>query len=366
MVDPHVTPSGLLDALHERARAILPESVLAYYDSGAGDGISAGEAVAAWDAWRLRPRVLRDVTSVSTATRLLGVDLDAPVAVAPSAAHRLAHPRGEAATAAGVAASGSLLILSTRSTTRMDVVAALGAPWWMQVYVLRDRGLSDEIARQAAVHGAKALVLTGDTPVVGPKPQGPVPGELRSAPADGMGASTPSERLLPVLETRPDDALMQARDVTVADIARLGEVSGLPVLVKGVLRADDARMCLEAGAAGVVVSNHGGRQLDGAIPSAWALPQVVEAVEGRAPVLVDGGIRTARHVLTALALGADAALVGRPVLWALAIGGADGVSDLLRTLSNDLAVQLALAGCRNGSDAGPDLIWQPRSTGRSV
>jgi 4-hydroxymandelate oxidase len=353
MDDSHVMPSELLDALHERARAILPDSVLAYYDSGAGDGITVAQAPAAWDTWRLRPRVLRDVSAVSTATSLLGADLAAPVLVAPSAAHRLAHPDGEAATAAGTAAAGSLMVLSTRSTTRMSTVAGVGAPWWMQVYVLRDRAVSDEIATQAAAHGAGALVLTGDTPVVAPKPRGPVP-------------DLPDERLLPVLEERPDDLLRQASDVTVDDIARLGEISGLPVLVKGVLRPDDARACLDAGAAGVVVSNHGGRQLDGAVPSAWALPEVADAVGGGGLVLVDGGVRTARHVLAALAMGAHAVLIGRPVLWALAVEGADGVGRLLRRLADDLAVQLALVGCRDVSDAAPDLIWQPTLTGRSV
>jgi 4-hydroxymandelate oxidase len=353
MDDPHLTPSEALDALHERARAILPDSVLAYYDSGAGDGVTAGEAAAAWDAWRLRPRALRPVCEVSTTTTLLGSELAAPVAVAPSAAHRLAHPDGESATAAGAAAAGSLLLLSTRSSTRMTTVADIGAPWWMQVYVLCDRGVSDEIAAQAAAHGARALVLTGDTPVVAPKPRGPVP-EL------------PAEALLPVIEERADDLLRQACDVTVDDIGRLGEISGLPVLVKGVLRADDARACLDAGAAGVVVSNHGGRQLDGAVPSAWALPEVADAVGGRGLVLVDGGVRTARHVLVALAMGAQAVLVGRPVLWALAVGGADGVAGLLDRLAADLQLQLALAGCQDTSDAAGDLIWQAIPTGRSV
>jgi 4-hydroxymandelate oxidase len=353
MDDSHVTPSEALDALHERARAILPDSVLAYYDSGSGDGITVGEAAAAWDAWRLRPRVLRDVSTASATTTVMGTTLAAPVLVAPSAAHRLAHPDGESATAAGTGAAGSLLVLSTRSTTRMGTVAGVGAPWWMQVYVLADRGVSDEIAAQAAAHGAGALVLTGDTPVLAHKPRGPVP-------------DLPDERLLPVLEERPDDVLRQAPDVTVDDIGRLREISGLPVLVKGVLGPQDAQACIDAGAAGVVVSNHGGRQLDGAVPSSWALPDVAQAVSGRGLVLVDGGVRTARHVLVALAMGAHAVLVGRPVLWALAVGGADGVAGLLRRLADDLAVQLALAGCRDVSDAAPDLIWQAAPTGRSV
>ncbi len=348
-----MAPRAAADAVHERARAILPQSVLAYYDSGADDGVSAAEATEAWDAWRFRPRVLRDVSDVSTATTVLGSSLASPVLVAPSAAHRLARPDGEEATARGVADAGSLMVLSTRSTTRMSTVAAAGVPWWMQVYVLRDRSLSDEITRRAAELGAGALVLTGDTPVVGPKPTAGAP-------------DLPYERLLPELEGRDDDLLLQASDVTVDDIERLRAVSGLPVLVKGVLRADDAAACLDAGAGGVIVSNHGGRQLDGAVPTAWALREVVEACAGRCEVLVDGGLRTARHVLGALALGADAVLLGRPVLWALADRGAEGVSALLRGMADGLATQLALAGCRSPSDAGPDLLWQPGSPGRSV
>ena len=342
-------------ALEERARTILPESIAAYYAAGADDGLTLGEATAAWDSWRLRPRVLADVAHVSTAIDLLGSSLRTPVLVAPSAAHRLAHADGELATMRGAADAGSLMVLSTRSTTRLTTVAEVGAPWWMQVYVLRDRGVSDEIARQAAAHGATALVLTGDTPVVGAKPDGPVP-------------HLPAERLLPVLEQREDDhSLVQAADVTVDDIERLATVSGLPVLVKGVLRGDDARACAEAGAAGVVVSNHGGRQLDGALPTSVALRDVAEALVGTGlAVMADGGIRTGRHVLTALAMGAQAVLLGRPVLWALAVDGADGVTSLLDGITEQTARALALAGCREVSDSSPDLLWHPVLHRRSV
>lgn len=355
MLDPNLAPGAAMTAVHEQACAILPDRVLAYYDSGSGDGLSVAEAPSSWDAVRLRPRVLRDVSESSASTTVLGTPLRSPLLVAPSASHRLAHPDGEVATAAGTARAGSLLVLSTRSSARMESVAAVAGPWWMQVYVLRDRGLSDEIAQQAAAHGAHALVLTGDTPRLGRKPTGPIP-------------ALPSERLLPSLEGRDvRDGLRQADTVTVADIARLREASGLPVVVKGVLRADDALACADAGAAGVVVSNHGGRQLDGAIPTAWALPEVATALAGTdTEVYVDGGIRTGRHVLTALALGARAVLIGRPVLWALAIAGADGVAALLENLADDTAEALVLAGCRSVSDSADDLVWRPPPLGRSV
>ncbi len=193
-------------------------------------------------------------------------------------------------------------------------------------------------------------MLTADTPYVARKPM-PVP--------RGWGRGGLLDQLV---GPQPDDqATRQALDVTVADIDRLQQVSGLPVVVKGVLRADDARVAVEAGAAGVIVSNHGGRQLDGAVPTAWALAEVVAAVRGGAevvPVLVDGGIRTGRDALKALTLGADAVMLGRAVLWALAIDGAAGVRDLLDGISSDLTEAMGLAGCESLRTIGPDLLWR--------
>ena len=256
---------------------------------------------------------------------LLGLTLPHRVGVAPMGYQGLLHPDGELETARGAGAAGALNVVSTRSSRSLEDVAeaAPGAPRWFQVYVLRDRGLTAEIVRRAAAAGYGALVLTGDTPFLGRK--------LRDA---RNGFVIPEEHAQGNIDIpRHSDAALQDPTVTFGDIAWLRELSGLPVLVKGVLRADDARRCLDAGAAGVVVSNHGGRQLDGAVSTAEALPEVVAEVNGRAPVLVDGGIDSAADVLRALTLGADAVLVGRPVAWALAAGGAPAVAELLAELA---------------------------------
>ena len=341
------------EALLSQARAALAPEAYAYFSAGSGDGQTVAEAEDAWRRIHLRPRVLRDVPTVDSTTTLLGQQVSAPIAIAPTAAHGFAHPDGEVATAAGAAATGSLYVLSTRATARLDDVVDVAGTWWMQIYVMADRGLSDELARRAAAAGAGAIVVTVDTPAVATK---------REATAS---LRFPGPGLLPEIAAAPVEALEQAPDVTEYDLARLGKITGLPVVAKGVLRADDALACVDAGAVAVVVSTHGGRQLDGVVPTAWALPEVVEAVGDQVEVYVDGGIRTGRDVLRALALGARAAWLGRPVLWALAAGGADGVTELLDGLRASVAEALLLAGCRTPADAGPDLVWSgpaPRHT----
>jgi 4-hydroxymandelate oxidase len=293
--------------------------------------------------------VLRDVGEVDTALTLLGTPLRTPVLVAPSALQGLAHPEGEAATAAGAAAAGSLLVLSTRSSTPIEQVPR--GPWWFQAYVMRDRDLTRALVERAAAAGATAVVLTGDTPYVGRKRR--------------QGVPTGVDRLVNLAQHLADGAALDDASIEqdpsadlhcIDDLAR---ASGLPVLVKGVLRGDDAVACLDAGAAGVVVSNHGGRQLDRAVPTAVALPEVVAAVAGRAPVLADGGLRSGLDVLCALALGADAVLLGRPVLWALAADGAHGVEQCLRAVTDDLANSMALAGARRLHEVSADLVARP-------
>ena len=324
----------------EKALATLPEDVVDYYTSGAGDETAAGEASAGWSRYRLRPRVLRDVGAVDLTTRLLDSVLRSPVGVAPMAFHALAHPEGEVGTARGAGAAGSLAVVSTRASVSLeDIATAMTAPWWFQVYVMRDRGLTEALVQRAAGSGARALVLTGDTPYVGIKRR-----------VSGVRYAVPEEQFLVNLSrhlvtgTVASEAAAQDPTVTLDAIGWLAEVSGLPVLVKGVLRGDEAQACLSAGAAGVVVSNHGGRQLSRAVATARVLPEVVDSVGGAAPVLVDGGLHDGVDVLVALALGADAVLLGRPVLWALAAGGADGVETMLSAVADDLGHALALAG----------------------
>ncbi len=341
--------------LERQARELLRPEVYDYYAGGSGGEVTLRANVAAWGRVRFLPRVLRDVSAVATSVSLgppLNLELRTPVAVAPTAFHRLAHPEGEAATAAGTARAGALFVLSTRSSRRIEEVAAASAaaagPWWFQVYMMRERELTAGLVRRAAAAGAQALVLTGDTPVVGRTVQVPGGGVISSRDfTDNLG---------------PLDDLSRAGFIpaSLADIGWLSELSGgLPVLVKGVLRADDAAACLAAGAAGVIVSNHGGRQLDQALPTALALPAVSAAAAGR-PVLVDGGVRSPENVLAGLALGASLVFVGRPVLWALACGGADGVQAWLDTMTAGLAHVMALAGAPSvaalpglGTVAGP-------------
>lgn len=340
-----------IEALGERAAAALPAPVAEYFNQGAGAGVSTAEAATAWAGLRLRPRVLRDVSSVSTATTVLGQALTTPILVAPTTLQRLAHPDGEAATAAGAAAAGSLMCVSSNSGTDFATIGAVG-PWWLQAYVLRDRGLTRVLLDRARAAGAVAVVLTADTPVVGRK---------HNAGGSVWTLASPEHLLVNVDHHRaPDGALDKADDLTPRDIAWLAEITGLPIVVKGVLRADDARDCAAAGAAAVWVSNHGGRQLDLAVPTAVALPEVAAALAGTGvEVYVDGGLRRAEHILAALALGAQAVFLGRPILWALATGGAGGVGALLSGLTDELAHAMTLAGVKAMTDLSPDLVRLP-------
>ncbi|HEY2509013.1 MAG TPA: alpha-hydroxy acid oxidase [Streptosporangiaceae bacterium] len=344
-----------LDQLRDRAAARLPAPVSEYFNQGAGPGLSTAEAVAAWDRIRFRPRVLRDVRRVSTSVTVLGQEFATPVLVAPTAMQRAAHPDGELATARGVAASGSLLVLSSNSGSWFTDIAGVGAPWWLQLYVRRDRGVTKAFVQRALDAGATAIVLTVDTPVVGNK---------YTADLSIYELSPAEYHLINIDQGElPDEALWQADDLTPDDIGWLREISGLPVVVKGVLRADDARVAIEAGAAAVQVSNHGGRQLDLSVATAEALPDIAEAVAGLgAEVYVDGGIRRGEHVLAALALGAKAVFLGRPVLWALTAGGEsgeggpDGVAHLLDAMTEEFVHAMQLAGARDVSEITPDLI----------
>lgn len=331
-----------LRELEEASARNLDPVIWHYISRGSGDHRSAAEADTSWESWRLRPRILRDVSEICTARALFG-DWTTPIGVAPTAFHRLVHPEGEAATARGAAASGAPFVLSSRSTVPIEQVARElnGRPWWFQVYLMHDRSISDALAQRAAVAGATALVLTGDTPYVGYRPRA---GQVRPLPLGEDLSLIGVRQHLPVDVADPWPLIDQTPRQTMADIERLADLTGLPVIVKGVLRGDDAAACVQAGADGVWVSNHGGRQLDGAVAPSRVLGEVVEAVGGAVPVIVDGGVRGGRDVLVALAMGASAVFVGRPVLWALAEGGAEGVAAMLTGLRDELAHLMGLAG----------------------
>jgi 4-hydroxymandelate oxidase len=343
--------SVLADHVAAARRRLDPE-VFDYYAAGSGDELSVGEAEAAWRSFRLRPRVLRDVSAVDLTTDLLGSATAAPFLVAPTAFQGLAHPEGECATVAGAAEAGCLTVISTRaSRTLEDIGAAAAGPWWFQAYAMRDRGLTEKLVVRAAHAGARAVVLTVDTPYVARKS---TIGDARIAIPDDHFLINLAQHVLPGGDAR--EAAEQDPSVTEEFIARLSEVSGLPVVVKGVLRGDEAARCVAAGAAAVIVSTHGGRQLDRALPSALALPDVLEAIGGRVPVLVDGGVRSGTDALIALALGADAVLVGRPALWALAAGGAPAVTAMLAELAADLRQVMAIAGAAGPADLDPTMV----------
>lgn len=332
-------------SLMRRAEAVLPADVFAYFAAGAGAERTLARQEQAWDDVLLRPRILRDVSATSSATQVLGQPVASPVLVAPTAAHRLAHPDGEVGVARAAQAAGSLLVLSMRASSSVEEVAAAAGPFWQQLYVLQDRGITDEIARRAAAAGARALVVTVDTPRVARK-------------RAGFPAALPRTGIIEALDHRDvaDPRLMQADDLSPRDLERLAGTSGLPVVAKGVLTAEAARECVAAGASAVIVSTHGGRQLDGVVPAPLALPEVADAVGADVEVYVDGGVRTGSHVLKALALGARAVLVGRPVIWALATDGSEGVRRLLDEMTSEVEESLALAGCQSCADVGPDLV----------
>ncbi len=345
-----------LETLEDQARGILPRAVYDYLAGGADDERTLQDNVAAWARLRLRPRILCDVSHVTVATTVLGTPVRLPVLVAPLAFHRVAHPDGELAMARGAAAAGSILVVSTRASTTLEDVAATAPelPLWFQVYVLRDRGWTADLVARAAAAGYRALVLTGDTPFIGSRRRDAANGFVLP-PGVGM-ANLPAGAGLAAADPDEYPGAHQSPAVTFDDIGWLASISGLPVVVKGVLRADDARRCIDAGASALIVSNHGGRQLDGAVAGADALPEVVSAVDGRVEVYVDGGIRRGSDVLKALALGARAVLVGRPLLWGLATGGAAGAQDVLELLGSELSQVMALAGAGTAHDVTPDLV----------
>jgi 4-hydroxymandelate oxidase len=345
----HDVPPAVLDlaALEARARETLDEEVYDFYAGGAETETTLGEATPAWRRWRLRPRVLRGVSAVRLGTSLLGTEVGTPIGVAPWAYQAMAHPEGELGTARGAAAAGALMTVSTSATTALADVAAVepAAPRWFQLYRLHSPAHTDDLARRAGDAGYRALVLTADVPLLGRR--------LRDLVRDfALPADLPLPNQ-PVSGTVPAEATPVW---TLDDIGRFGELSGLPVVVKGVLRGDDARLCVQAGAAAVWVSTHGGRQVDPAIASADALPEVADAVGDDVEVYADGGIRSGSDALVALALGARAVFVGRPVIWGLAAGGADGVTGVLSGLAGELAHTMALCGLSDVATVTRDTV----------
>jgi len=310
----------------------LDANAAAYYFGGAGDEITLRENVAAFERRKLRPRVLVDVGAVSTATTVLGTEIALPVLIAPLAMQRMAHPDGEEATARAAAAAGTIMCLSSAATCPPERLTE--GTRWFQVYVWRERAATEAAIDAAVGAGYSALVLTVDLPYLGRRER-----DLRV------------DFEVPESLTVEGELLGDGVDPTLSwrDVEWIAGY-GLPVVVKGLLTAEDARLACENGAAAVVVSNHGGRQLDGVSATLDALEEVVDAVDGRAEVYLDSGVRRGVDVLKSLALGARAVLIGRPMLWGLAVAGEQGVADVLRMFREEVELGLALLGCTSPAD----------------
>lgn len=329
-----------------------------YYRSGAGDERTLERNVAAFGELRLLPRVLVDVSRRDLSTEVLGTRMPAPVVLAPTAFHKLAHPEGEIATARAAGHSRTVMCLSTLSNTTLeDVARAATGPLWFQLYVFRDRGLTLELVERAVSEGYGAILLTVDAPVLGRRET-----DVRNAfelPPGLTIASVPTgEVVAPEGESGLAAYFASLLDPGLDwdDLAWLVEESEIPVAVKGVHRPDDALRAAEAGAAGVVVSNHGARQLDTVPATIEILPAIADAVGDRVEILMDGGVRRGTDVVKALCLGARCVLVGRPALWALACGGEEGVRDMIGLLVRELDETLALCGASSLDALGPDLL----------
>ncbi|MEX2238751.1 MAG: alpha-hydroxy acid oxidase [Dehalococcoidia bacterium] len=322
------------------ARAQMDGPAFDYYAGGAADELTLGENIAAFQRRRLRPRVLVDVSSVAINTQILGKLASFPVGLAPAALQRLAHDQGEVAAARAAADAGIIYALSTLSSCSVEEVGAAGGRLWFQLYVHKDRSVSRDLVQRAEAAGYEAIVLTVDLPVTGYRER-----ELRGTfavdPADYGNLRMPSmgdATLAGVV------AFLNDQSLTWNDIAWVRSLSSLPLVIKGIMRGDDARLAVEHGAAGLVVSNHGGRQLDRTQASIDALEEIVASVDGAAEVYLDGGVRRGADVAIAIALGATAVFVGRPYLYALAAGGEEGVRKAIDILRAELLVTMALLG----------------------
>jgi isopentenyl diphosphate isomerase/L-lactate dehydrogenase-like FMN-dependent dehydrogenase len=347
-------PVNIADLERLAADALEP-GVHGYFAGGAGDERTLARNAEAFERWELRPRVLVDVSAVTTSCKVLDTQMSMPVLVAPVAFQRLAHSDGEAAMARAAAEAGAVICLSSLTSTPPAEVAAAapGGRRWMQLYLFRDRGVTRSLVEEAAGAGYEALLLTVDAPFAGRRER-----DLRS------GFEVPAEIRAPAIEAAVGHRSLSTAEVfelvdpsiTWEDLESLAADSDLPVLVKGLVTGEDAALAAEHGAAGVVVSNHGGRQLDNAPATIEALPEVAEAVEGRIAVLMDGGVRRGTDIAVALALGADAVLVGRPALWGLAVDGEAGARRALSILAEELKLALALLGCPSPEALGPEHV----------
>ncbi|XP_037948816.1 peroxisomal (S)-2-hydroxy-acid oxidase GLO5 [Teleopsis dalmanni] len=353
-----------VEDFEKKAHTVIEKFALDYYRSGAGEQFTLNLNREAFKKWRIRPRFLRDVSKMNMGCKILGENLKWPLGIAPTAMQKLAHPEGECGNARAAGSAGSVFILSTLSTTSIEEVAT-AAPntcKWFQLYVYKDRSLTEQLVRRAEKAGFKALVLTIDAPIFGQRrsdvrnkfslPSHLCLGNFEGIQSEGVRSEmyTGKSGINEYVSSQFDATL------TWKDVEWLIKSTYLPVIVKGVLTREDAVLAREFGCAGIIVSNHGARQLDCVPASIEALPEVVKAVGHDMLVMLDGGIMQGNDIFTALALGAKMVFVGRPALWGLACGGQKGVEDMLSVLKNDFEITLALTGCQTLNDINKDMI----------
>jgi isopentenyl diphosphate isomerase/L-lactate dehydrogenase-like FMN-dependent dehydrogenase len=344
----------------QAARAKLAKDVSDYYEGGALDEITLRENTAGWERLKLYYHVLAGVKDRQVSTTLLGQNISMPIAVAPTAFHKLACAEGEIAAARAAKAAGTLFILSSLSNTAMEAVfAEAGRPCWFQLYIYKDRGITGELVKRAESAGAEAIVLTVDAPGLGTRER-----DMRNrfTLPEGLcveNLSPLGKGKMPEVQGSGMAAYVRDNfksDLSLDDLDWLCASTRLPIAVKGVCRPDDARLIADHGARAIVVSNHGGRQLDTAPPTCEVLPQVVDAAGKQCEIYVDGGVRRGSDVLKAIALGARAVLVGRPILWGLAVAGERGVLSVLEILRRELDEAMLLCGCTTLRDIDRSLL----------
>jgi 4-hydroxymandelate oxidase len=363
---PASTPSEAPITVSDYARlapAKMSKMAWAYFEGSAGDEHTARWNLEAYARIRLRPRCLVDVSKIDLRTTLLGRELPFPILVAPTAYQRLAHPDGELGTVRGANATGATMVVSTQANTPLEEVAAAATvPLWFQLYVQPDRDFTRSLVRRAEAAGYQALVLTVDVPVLGTRNREQrmkftLPPGLERANLRGLPAAKGSQR-------SSDSIYSGALDpaVTWKDVEWLRSLTRIPVLVKGVMDGDDAARAVGAGVSGIIVSNHGGRTLDTLPPTMEVLPGVIAKVAGRIPVLVDGGIRRGTDILKALGMGAASVLIGRPSIYGLAVGGADGVAHVISILRRELEAAMALTGRTSIAAIDGSVVWRPNRT----
>ena len=358
-----MVPFFSLNELEPLAQAQISRMAFDYIVGGADDEWTLRENQLAFERWQLLPRVLVDVTTRNLATTVLGTPVALPVLVAPMAFHGLVCAEAECATARVAAQAGSIMIASTVSNRSLEEIAAAApdAPRWFQLYVYKDREVTRSMVERAVAAGYQALCVTVDTPLVGKRrrdmrnsftlPPGLVMGNLAQAGAEALPTVAHESGLAAYMAMQRDTAMGWE------GIDWLRSISPLPVVLKGIMHPDDARLAVEHGAAGIVVSNHGGRQLDGAPASLTLLPHIAEAVGDQLEVLFDGGVRRGTDVVKALALGARAVLLGRPVLWGLAVGAEAGGQAVFDLLKEELDLAMVLTGSRDVREISRSVLW---------